>query len=89
MLIIKADAFLELGVIITAAITGQVSHGSRLRPHIRMSAANGLSKDSDVMIDAILPVRRAKFGKRIGTLDPVDLVRVEQGLLAIFGISAG
>ena len=87
VLVVQADEYLELSVILTAGVTGQIGLGSDLRPHIRMSATNGLKKDSDVMIDAILPVRRDKFGKYIGTLDPSDWARVERGLLAIFGIS--
>lgn len=87
MLVIQSDEYLDLSVILTAGVTGQIGLGSKLRPHIRMNATNGLNKDSDIMIDAILPVRREKFGNYIGTLDPSDWARIERGLLAIFGIS--
>lgn len=85
VLIIQAEEYRDSGLILTAGLTGEIENGSRLRPRVSPTAGNGLHKDSDIMVDLILPVDENKFDKFIGTLDSADMTRVENALLIILG----
>ncbi len=85
VLILQAEEYRDSGLILTAGITGQLALGSRLRPRLLPTPGNGLRKESDVMVDLILPVPHDKFDKLIGMLDAADMIRVENALLIILG----
>lgn len=88
VLIVQADAFRMTSKTLVALIGDPVEGAAPVRVTVEPNAVNNLTKISEVMVDAILPVRPENFGKHIGRLEDADLRRVEAALVLFFGIGS-
>lgn len=84
-LIVQSDLLPETDSILTCGLTSHQRPILKSRPPVEPDANNGLKEPSEVMVDKIMAVPRARLGKRIGTLTPQDMTRVEQSLLLVLG----
>lgn len=82
-LIIQADPFAETGTVTLLLISGTLVDAPLIRPTLHPTPENGLQKQSQVMIDKAMTVRRDKLGAPFGRLDDETMVAVTR-LLAVF-----
>ena len=68
---------------ITSAIIGTPVFRITLEP----SAANGLRKVSQIMVDKIVSMKREKIGEAFGRLDDETLLRVHRALAVWLGVA--
>ncbi|MDO9610844.1 MAG: type II toxin-antitoxin system PemK/MazF family toxin [Serpentinimonas sp.] len=86
-LVIQADAFSDLLSLTLLPVTSTMLDAPRLRVSLQPSAANGLQKPSQVMVDKAMTVKRERVGQAIGRIDPDALVEVERCLAIFLGIA--
>lgn len=79
-LVIQHDAFGDLESVVVLRITSAVHDLPLFRVDIEPTAANGLRKRSQVMIDKPAAVPKGKIGRRIGQLDADTLCEVSLAL---------
>jgi mRNA interferase MazF len=82
-LIIQADQFDETATVTILLISGTPVDAPLLRLTVEPSAANGLVKPSQVMIDKAMSVRRERLGQPFGRLDDAAMLSASR-LLAVF-----
>lgn len=82
-LIVQADAFAETGTVTVLLISSTLIDAPLIRPTLRPTSENGLQKQSQVMIDKAMTVRRDKLGQPFGRLDDESMLSVTR-LLAVF-----
>jgi mRNA interferase MazF len=68
---------------ITSAIIGTPVFRITLEP----SAANGLRKVSQIMVDKIVSMKREKIGEAFGRLDDETMLRVNRALTVWLGVA--
>jgi mRNA interferase MazF len=86
-LIVQDDRFDATGSITICAITTDKSEAPLFRIVIQPSDQNGLTSISRLMVDKITTIPKSKLGRRIGNLDVVDLVRINQAMLIFLGLA--
>lgn len=73
--------------VIVAAITSQHSKAN-LPTHIKLSAEGcGLSKDSVVLLEQVRTLDKKRLKERIGSLDNVFMMKVDEALTISFGLT--
>lgn len=85
-LVIQSDAFVDLPSVTVLRITSELHEWPLLRVTVAPTAANGLRKTSQIMIDKAATVPRAKLGPRIGSIEEDTLRSVERALQAFLGL---
>jgi mRNA interferase MazF len=86
-LVIQSDLFDEHPPVTILPITGELRATPLFRIDVAPSAANGLRKPSQVMVDKAQSVPRAKLGDRIGRLEDDALLAVTRALAVFLGIA--
>jgi mRNA interferase MazF len=86
-LVIQSDLFESLGSVTVLPVTSELRATPLLRISVEPSAANGLRKQSQVMIDKIQTVPRDKVGKTIGRLHQDLFVAVDRALAVFLGLA--
>lgn len=82
-LIVQADPFAETGTVTVLLISSTLVDAPLIRPTLQPTPENGLQKQSQVMIDKAMTVRRDKLGQPFGRLDDESMLSVTR-LLAVF-----
>jgi mRNA interferase MazF len=85
--IVQDDRFDATESITICVITSDKSEAPLFRIVIQPSDQNGLTIISRLMVDKITTIPKSKLGYRIGHLDAVDLVRVNQAMLIFLGLA--
>jgi mRNA interferase MazF len=80
----KFDATLSVTVcpLTTTAVTNVYARFS-----VAPSKSNGLDIRSDAMVDKISTIPKAKVGRRIGQLDPSELLKLNQRVALFLGLA--
>lgn len=86
-LVVRSDLFAEHETVAVAPITSHLANAPLLRILVEPSPANGLQKISQIMVDRVSPINRAKIGPVIGRIDDDTMGKVERALLVWFGIA--
>lgn len=89
VLIIQSDAASAAPNIIYIPITSDLLRVPELRVPIAPSPENGLRLPSEIMVDIVQTSPREKFGKIIGHVDALTLIRVEAALSMHLGLVDG
>lgn len=72
--------------VIAAAITSQ-HEKAKMPTHINISAEGcGLSKDSVVLLEQVRTIDKQRLKEKMGTVDSVDMNRVDKALSVSFGL---
>lgn len=87
MLVVQSDTAEKFDTVAVVLITTTLLEAPNTRPSITPSAGNGLREASEVMIDKVQPVRRARVGAVIGRLSDDDMDRVTRSLATFLGIA--
>ncbi len=72
--------------VIAAAITSRINK-AKLPTHIEIDAARyGLSKDSVILLEQVRTIDKKRLREKIGRLDEVQMVKVNDALSISFGL---
>jgi mRNA interferase MazF len=82
-LVVQADHFAALPSLTVLPLTSDLRDEHLLRITIEPTGQNGLNRPSQVMIDKITTIPRARAGKQIGVVAPRTM-QVIEGALARF-----
>jgi mRNA interferase MazF len=85
-LVVQDDAFEGLPSVTVLPITSDIRDLPPLRISIAAGPGSGLRRPSQLQIDKIMTVPRAKLGPRIGSLDDETMKSVELALGRFLGI---
>ena len=86
-LVIQSDLFNAHATVTVLPVTSTLVEAPLLRPTLQPSAANGLRKPSQIMVDKAMTLKRDKVGSAFGHLDAVAMVEVERRLAVFLGIA--
>ena len=86
-LVIQDDRFDALDSVTVLLISGSVVNSPLLRVTVEPTAANGLLKTSQVMVDKAITLRRDRIGQVIGQVEGEVLSSVERCLAVFLGIA--
>lgn len=88
-LVVQADFFNETHASLTVVpVTSTLVDAPLFRLTVEPSPGNGLRSLSQLMVDKVTTVARARIGQRIGRLDDDMLPRVNRALALWLGIAA-
>lgn len=86
-LVIQSDLFEELPSVTLCLVTSELRDAPIFRITIDPSPENGLRRVSQVQVDKILTVARARLGAIIGRLDDATMLKVNRSLAVFVGIA--
>jgi mRNA interferase MazF len=87
--IIQADILNEMnpGGVIVALMTSTLRDAPLLRLTVDPTGENGLKKPSQVMVDKLVTIRRAKIGQTAGSLTNQQLLVLDRLLALVIGLA--
>jgi len=85
--IIQSDQFDQTGTVALLLLSGTLVDAPLIRPTVRPSPENGLTKPSQVMVDKAMSVKRDKLGPPFGRLDAETMLSVTRSLAVFLGIA--
>lgn len=85
-LVVQADRFADLPAITVLPITGTLLDAPSLRVAVEPSAANGLAKRSQIMVDKPQTPARARVGPVFGRVDDATMLAVNRALAVFLGL---
>jgi mRNA interferase MazF len=86
-LIVQSDHFDTLPSVTVLPITSKLVDAPLLRITVVANNKNGLTKDSQVMVDKATTIPREKAGSRIGSIDSSAMLEIERCLAVFLGIA--
>ncbi len=87
-LVVQSDLFSELSSVLVCPTTSAILEEADLfRLTIYPTTENGLRQISQLAVDKIAPVARAKVGQIIGSADAEFMERVERAMSLFLGIT--
>ena len=87
VVIVQDDSFDATDSITICAFTTDPTEAPLFRLPVEPSERNGLRSSSRLMVDKITTVPKSKVGERIGRLDDVDIVRLNQAVMVFLGLA--
>jgi mRNA interferase MazF len=85
--IVQDDDFDATQSITICVFTTDPTEAPLFRIPIEPSDRNGLHAPSNLMVDKITTVAKAKLGSKIGRLDDEDILRLNQAILVFLGLA--
>lgn len=86
-LIIQSDLFAPHPSVTVLPVTSALRDTPLFRVSLEPSAANGLQKRSQVMVDKAMTVVRERIGDVFGSVDAASMREVERSLAIFLGIA--
>jgi mRNA interferase MazF len=85
--VVQSDAFLDSHASIAVClVTSSLEPAPMFRLLIERSPANGLHARSQIMVDNIVALRRDRLRKKLGSLEPTELRRLNRALMIFLGL---
>ena len=85
--VVQDDRFGLTNSVTLCALTSDPLESPLLRLPVKPSTVNGLRLECRLMLDKLTIVPRARMGRKIGSLDDADLMRMNRGLLVFLGLA--
>lgn len=85
--ILQSDLFAETSSVTIALLSSEPVDAPLLRLTVEPSAANGLQKTSQIMIDKLVTVQRDALGAAFGTLEAAKMLEADRLLALFLGIA--
>jgi mRNA interferase MazF len=85
--IVQDDDFDATQSITICVFTTDPTEAPLFRIPIEPNDGNGLHAPSNLMVDKITTVAKAKLGSKIGRLDDEDILRLNQAILVFLGLA--
>lgn len=86
-LIIQSDQFSGTGTLTVLLLSGTPVDAPLIRLTIQPTPGNGLRKESQIMVDKAMSVKRDKLGEPFGHLDDETMVSVNRSLALFLGFT--
>jgi mRNA interferase MazF len=86
-LVIQADQFEHTGTVTVLLVSGTLVDAPLIRLTVQPTPANGLHKQSQVMVDKAMSVKRDRLGPAFGRLDDEAMLSVTRTLAVFLGIA--
>lgn len=86
-LVIQSDLFAEHPSVTVLPITSELRATPLFRLDIASNPFTGLQQPSQIMVDKIQTVRRAKIGSTLGRLDAAQMLAVNRSLAVFLGFA--
>ena len=87
VVIIQSDEFAATASITFCPFTTNDTNAPLFRIPVGVTESNGLRSPSNLMVDKIATVPKARMGKRIGRIGDEDLVRLNRAILVFLGLA--
>jgi mRNA interferase MazF len=87
VVIVQDDRFDATASVTVCAFTTALVDAPLLRIPVEPNPTNGLRLPFHLMIDKLTTIPKSKVGSRIGSIDPEDLVRLNQALIVFLGLT--
>ena len=87
VVIVQDDSFDATDSITICAFTTDETEAPLFRLPVEPNERNGLRMACRLMVDKITTVPKTKFGSRVGRLDDVDILRLNQAVLVFLGLA--
>ena len=87
-LILQADALNDLNLtnVVVCPMTSTLVDAPLIRVSVLPTRENGLRKESQLMVDKVQAVSRARVGKRMGRMDVTTMKRINQSIAFVMGL---
>ncbi|MBA3404337.1 MAG: type II toxin-antitoxin system PemK/MazF family toxin [Gemmatimonadaceae bacterium] len=85
-LVVQANSFEGLKSVVICPLTSDLLESSDIRLRIEPNARNGLRLPSNIMIDKVSTIPRARCREVIGKVDELTLERVAANLSLLLGL---
>ncbi len=85
--ILQDDAFRSTASVTVCPFTTYLVEAPLIRLPIMPTKQNGLSSASQLMVDKVTTVTKAKLQKRVGKLTEGDMTRLSHAVLVFLGLS--
>ena len=87
-LVLQTDALNDLKIpsLVVCPMTSTLVDAPLIRISVNPSRENGLKKESQLMVDKIQAVSRARVGERVGKMDSKTMKRINQSLAFVLGL---
>lgn len=84
-IVMQSDLFSALDSLTVLPITGHLADAALFRINLEPTEENGISRLSQVMVDKIMPVRRARIDEVIGVIDRKLMKKLEVAVTVFLG----
>ncbi|MGA8172714.1 MAG: type II toxin-antitoxin system PemK/MazF family toxin [Methylocystis sp.] len=85
--VIQSDRLRSMDSVLVSLFTGTLADAPLFRLTIEPSETNGLKSPSQIMVDKILAIPRAKCSEPIGRIDESALIALNHMLSVVIGIA--
>lgn len=86
-LVIQSDQFDGTATVTVLLLSGTLVDAPLIRLDVEPSPENGLRKQSQVMVDKAMTVKRDKLGEPFGSLDEGTMIAVTRSLALFLGFT--
>ena len=87
VVLVQDDSFDATDSITICAFTTNETDAPLFRLSVQPNERNGLRATSRLMVDKITTVPKTKFGMRVGRLDDVEILQLNQAVLVFLGLA--
>jgi mRNA interferase MazF len=88
VVIVQEDSFDGTDSITICAFTTDEAEAPLFRLPVAPNERNGLRAPCRLMVDKITTVPKSKISSRVGRLDDVDILRLNQSMMVFLGLAA-
>jgi mRNA interferase MazF len=86
-ILVQADELGDAPTILVCPLTSEVAERLPIRPVVEPRADNGLRLRSQIMTDKIIPLRRERVRRVLGSLDTKTQEALDNALLLVLGLA--
>ena len=86
-LVIQSDRFDGTATITVLLLSGKLVDAPLIRLTVLPTAANGLHKPSQIMVDKAMTAKRDRFGAPFGRVDDETMISVNRSLALFLGLA--
>ena len=88
VVIVQDDSFEGVDLLVVCPFTSDTTEAPLFRLPVEPNPGNGLRAACRLMVDKVTPVPKSKMGRRIGSLDAADIIRLNRSILVFLGLAA-
>lgn len=87
VLVVQDDLFDATDSITICPLTSDATEIPLLRIRLESASGSGLAQPSNIMVDKLTTVPRAKLGQRIGKASDTDMLALSRALVVLLGLA--
>jgi mRNA interferase MazF len=88
VVIVQDDSFEGVDSLVVCPFTSDTTEAPLFRLPVEPNPGNGLRAACRLMVDKVTAVPKSKMGRRIGSLDAPDIIRLNRSILVFLGLAA-